>query len=364
MRAGFISIEGVVFRRRTHMNATATIIVIDPEFRDLIPPLTPDERQGLESDILREGCLDRLKVWRTEEGDVLIDGFNRKEICEKLGFPYETETIPELETREDVKRWIIRHQFHRRNLNEAQRSMLADVLANMTPGDNQYSVSNEPGEVAHICATSQKDVAAMFNVSRRSVQHARKVHENGIPELIEIVTAGKIAITAAADVASLPASVQRSIVASGPEAIREISKEMRSNRRSTPEESDPSADECPQPPTQSDKESATVSLGADNAKANPLPCINHDDNAVAQADIPVEQPTPTLPVQPAAKALQMSANGLYPCAHCGSDAEAKQDFDIFNGVQYSVVCQGKGCNMRTPLLKDQDATIAIWNHRV
>jgi hypothetical protein len=85
------------------MNTNASTIIIDPEFRDLIPPLTPDEHEGLEADILRDGCLDCLKIWRTGEGDYLIDGHNRREICDKHGFPYETESIPGLESREDVK---------------------------------------------------------------------------------------------------------------------------------------------------------------------------------------------------------------------------------------------------------------------
>ena len=59
------------------MNAIATGIIIDDEFRDLIPPLTPDERDGLEADILREGCLDAIKTWRTEDGDIVLDGHNR-----------------------------------------------------------------------------------------------------------------------------------------------------------------------------------------------------------------------------------------------------------------------------------------------
>ena len=33
---------------------------IDPEFKALIPPLTPDERAGLEASILTEGCRDAL----------------------------------------------------------------------------------------------------------------------------------------------------------------------------------------------------------------------------------------------------------------------------------------------------------------
>jgi len=33
---------------------------IDPEFKNLIPPLSPDEYKGLEKDLVDNGCKDRL----------------------------------------------------------------------------------------------------------------------------------------------------------------------------------------------------------------------------------------------------------------------------------------------------------------
>ena len=68
------------------------ILKIDPEFKSLIPPLTPDERAGLEASILTEGCRDALIVW----GDILIDGHNRYEICTKHNIPYKFEVNNEM----------------------------------------------------------------------------------------------------------------------------------------------------------------------------------------------------------------------------------------------------------------------------
>lgn len=290
------------------MNANASTIIVDAEFRDLIPPLTPDEREGLEADILRDGCLDRLKIWHTEEGDVLIDGHNRKEICDRHGFPYETESIPGLESRDDVKRWIIQHQRHRRNLAENQRAMLASLLTNLEHGQRKA--------VAPIGAThTQTDAAEVFNVGRRSVQRARVVREQGIPELTRLVTEGKVSVSAAAEVARLPQERQREIVADGPEAVQEASRNIR----------------------QSD-----------------------DDEMAGDTAPETVVPEPSAPV---ASELVMSEDGLYPCGHCGGEAEAKRDFDIFNGVRYYVICTGKGCNIQTPMLKNREDVIAIWNRR-
>ena len=70
----------------------------------------------------------------------------------------------------------------RRHLSEEQRAMVAARMANLKQGDNQYKVD------AQICATtSQSDAAELLNVSRRSVQRACVVLENGAPELIAAV---------------------------------------------------------------------------------------------------------------------------------------------------------------------------------
>ena len=55
-------------------------LIIDPEFRDKIPPLTEDEFSLLEENILSDGAVfSPLIVW---DGTIL-DGHNRYEIIQK-----------------------------------------------------------------------------------------------------------------------------------------------------------------------------------------------------------------------------------------------------------------------------------------
>lgn len=96
------------------------MLTIDKEFKELIPPLTKDERQGLEESILNEGCRDPLIVW----GDIIVDGHNRYEICIQHNIPYKT-IEREFDTRDDVIIWIIKNQFGRRNLPAYERARLA-----------------------------------------------------------------------------------------------------------------------------------------------------------------------------------------------------------------------------------------------
>jgi len=96
-------------------------VAVDEEFRGLVPPLTEKERLGLEDNLLRDGCIDPLIIWA--ERRILLDGHNRKEICDRYGIDYETRELS-LASRDDAKRWIIEHQFGRRNLTKYQRAEL------------------------------------------------------------------------------------------------------------------------------------------------------------------------------------------------------------------------------------------------
>lgn len=89
---------------------------IDPELKSLIPPLSEDERNRLEQNIVKEGCRDPLVVW----DGLLLDGHNRLEICEKHGISYETTEI-NFDSIEQARVWMRDNQMGRRNLSAAWR---------------------------------------------------------------------------------------------------------------------------------------------------------------------------------------------------------------------------------------------------
>jgi hypothetical protein len=101
--------------------ATECGIVVDNEFRRLIPPLTDEERLGLEENLLRDGCLDPVIVWAEQQ--ILLDGHNRKEICDRYGIDYDTREVS-LPSRDAAADWIDAHQLGRRNLKPEQMSLL------------------------------------------------------------------------------------------------------------------------------------------------------------------------------------------------------------------------------------------------
>ena len=97
--------------------------VIDPEFRDVIPPLSEEEAAGLEDNILAHGCRVPLDVWR----GILLDGHHRLAICEKHGIEYRVAEIDLLD-RHAAMVWIAKNQRDRRNVTPYQRCELGFVI--------------------------------------------------------------------------------------------------------------------------------------------------------------------------------------------------------------------------------------------
>lgn len=64
---------------------------IDPELRDLLPPLTDDEYKQLEKNIVQNGFDRNFPIM--EWHDFVVDGHNRLSICEKHKIDYVVGTL-------------------------------------------------------------------------------------------------------------------------------------------------------------------------------------------------------------------------------------------------------------------------------
>ena len=96
---------------------------VDPEFRDLIPPLNEEELKLLEESLVADGCESPLTVWN----GVIIDGHNRYAICRKHDIPFSIQE-KNFSSRDDAMLWMLRNQLGRRNLNDYQRGEMVLVL--------------------------------------------------------------------------------------------------------------------------------------------------------------------------------------------------------------------------------------------
>jgi len=98
-------------------------IVIDEEFRSLLPALDKETYALLEANIIENGCRDALVLWN---GTILIDGYNRYAICTAHDIPFKTVNR-EFNSRDEVLIWIISNQVSRRNLTQMQLSHYRDL---------------------------------------------------------------------------------------------------------------------------------------------------------------------------------------------------------------------------------------------
>ena len=155
-------------------------LTVDPEFRDLIPPLNEEELKLLEESLVADGCESPLIVWN----GVIIDGHNRYAICRKHDIPFSIQE-KNFDTREEVMLWMLRNQLGRRNLNSYQRSELAlrtEPLLREAAKKNQATSTG--GQGPRLLETSRKaekrihtdkELASLAGVSDNTIRKARRI---------------------------------------------------------------------------------------------------------------------------------------------------------------------------------------------
>lgn len=148
---------------------------IDPEFSAQILPLSFEELQQLEMNMIRDGKLtDPIIVWNK----TILDGHNRYNILRKHSFiEYEIKEM-ELSSRQEALIWICNHQFGRRNLTPERRKYLigkryeAEKQISQNRG-NQYTSTKKD-------ATDQNDPCQ--NKSGSHITRQRIANETGTSE--------------------------------------------------------------------------------------------------------------------------------------------------------------------------------------
>lgn len=168
---------------------------IDPEFQNLIRPLTPDEYKNLEEQLVDEGCRDELIIWE----DVIIDGHNRYEICQKHEIPFKTKEMF-FDDRSEVIVWMIKHQFGQRNLQQYERSVLSlryeEELKKMAKENQVASGENFGKGLTNLSKpietiNTRKEVAKIAGVSEGTIAKVKVIEAKATPEQKEALLSGK-----------------------------------------------------------------------------------------------------------------------------------------------------------------------------
>lgn len=202
-------------KRKTRQAAqmTTPAFKIDQGIRRLIPPPIPAERDQLETNIVRDGCREPLSVWKSDDGDILIDGHNRFEICNRHSLPYQIKTL-HFANRNHVTAWIAENQLGRRNLTDDQRSMVADDLreARAKISLSEHAKTARAAQLGSGAKSAsgpkpkkrvRAAVAKESKLPEKKLRHAQQIKAKA-PEVAAMVRTGTITLLEGRKLAAIP----------------------------------------------------------------------------------------------------------------------------------------------------------------
>ena len=204
------------------MNLNA--LKIDPEFQGKIPPLTFEELNQLEANILRDGrIINPIIVWQ----GLIVDGHNRFTIAKK--HPEIPFTVHEkaFTNRYEAIIWICKNQLGRRNLTPEQKKYLIgkqyDAEKAIHGGDRKSSSAKSSSQNGNLIENPKtcKRIAVENGVSKNTVIRAEEfakgvdAAEEAVPGTRQKVLSGEVRPTAAeiASVARAPPEERPALVA-------------------------------------------------------------------------------------------------------------------------------------------------------
>lgn len=182
---------------------------------ELFPPLPDKDLGELADDICTFGLRNPIILY---EGQVL-DGRNRLAACRIAGVEPE---FTEYEGDEPLY-FVLSHNLHRRHLTESQRAMVAARIVDWDRGLNQHSAggANLPAHKA----------AEKLSISERAVKAARRIHERGVPALVEAIRDGRLSVHAGEALSDLECAAQLEVLERERSEIIKQAKSIRADRQ-------------------------------------------------------------------------------------------------------------------------------------
>ena len=181
-------------------------IIID-ELRDFISPLSKEESEGLEQDILKDGISDPLIIWETTPEAVgltkpdtktvyvLVDGHNRYRISQKYHLDFRI-ILRNYTDMQEVKDSMLNKQLNRRNLTPEQISYYRGLKYNnvVKSQEGQPKTVNVAFNLAEEFKVNEKTI-------RRDAEFAKGLNKLN-PEFRQDVLMGKTKVNKS-DIVSL-----------------------------------------------------------------------------------------------------------------------------------------------------------------
>lgn len=165
---------------------------IDPELRDLLPPLQDDELKQLEDNICKNG-FDKNFPIMTWHG-YIADGHNRYNICKKHNIEFVHGQL-EFVNKDEVIRWILETQLSRRNLTPIQRILIAEKYR---PFFEKIAKENQrtAGRVKITPCRTSEELSKIARCSEKTYRMATKILNTDNEKIKHDVLSGEKSIYA------------------------------------------------------------------------------------------------------------------------------------------------------------------------
>jgi len=196
-----------------------TDIVIDEQFKYLLPQLSDETFAALEDNILEHGLRDALVLW--EGHNVLIDGHNRFEIIKKHNLPFRVAYMS-FPTRDDVTVWMIKTQIARRNLTQMQHTLFRGMhyeAEKRIHGSNQFVQLDRTGHSDLSSGETADRLAGKYKVSPVTIKRDARAAA-GIIAIGEVSSPAKIKVLA--EETDITRKQLRDLANAEPELIAEV----------------------------------------------------------------------------------------------------------------------------------------------
>ncbi len=176
--------------------------------RDFFHPLDPDQLADLTESVARSGIVHPLVVRPMGDGYEIISGHQRKRAAEALAMTEVPARVVEVDdARAEVM--LIDANVQTRELTTMEKARairrMKEILGNKPPGrkGKRYQNDTEVGRTREV-------LARRFGVSEAQVVRYDKLNDL-IPELQDLIDAGKLGVTAGEKLGGLSPEVQRSL---------------------------------------------------------------------------------------------------------------------------------------------------------
>ena len=166
-----------------------------PELENLLPPLSGEQFAALERDILQNGCYAPIIV---NEDLVIVDGHNRRRICERHQLPYKMAVFA-FDDLLEAKQWALDTQKGRRNLDKWELGKIAlklrpeiEAKANANQGTRtDLSATLPEGSVP---VDTRKELAASVGLGERTMGKVMQIDEHAPAAVKEALDKGELSV--------------------------------------------------------------------------------------------------------------------------------------------------------------------------